>query len=390
MKITTYIFISFLWALAVSFTAFGNEWLEMRVNMGYVLAGCWLLFLAVIWLTGEKKAFRTGFAFSLTNVVAFIIYGVAILGVERFSVVPAAIIREGLGITKTPFHVINYVLYAATALYLVIAFFFARNSKNKRRPPNSLTHTFSVRLHQKLSFTSFFDRVHKKSNKIDAVFMPGCSVSGYNPKLVLKAFDYLNMKQSAALFTGCCGKPTKLIGREVEYKKYRQKTIDTLKPLNCPIIVCCQSCYEVLRESGLPAVFLWEYIVRHGIPVSDEGAHLSAQPSDTRKIAAIPGNITLKMPCRASKETTGNILEILRQKDLGIQRTSNKCCQTGAEDSNTISCCGECRNIHAGGSHKAYHLLDVLFGDDGIDINRRGSYQTWKNRINLARSLNTK
>jgi hypothetical protein len=102
---------SFLWSMALALTCFRNEWLEMRVNIGYLLFGIWLiLFAAGCVLFRKQAALRRGFRFSSVNLLICALYGFLLYGAGRMAVVPAAIVREGLHVTGISFTMVNTVL----------------------------------------------------------------------------------------------------------------------------------------------------------------------------------------------------------------------------------------------------------------------------------------
>lgn len=122
MKYFSILYNSFLWALVISITSFKSEWLEMRLNIGFVFFGLWLAMFAVISLFSRKKTIIMGFTFSIINLVVCSIYGLLLYGIHRLAVVPASIIREGLHITKISFFSINIVLCVFLLAVIIILF----------------------------------------------------------------------------------------------------------------------------------------------------------------------------------------------------------------------------------------------------------------------------
>ncbi|OUO91136.1 hypothetical protein [Cloacibacillus sp. An23] len=105
---------SFIWAAAVSAALFQNTWLEMRVNMGLVLFALFALFFVVsaIWNV------RFSLLFTTASLVLICAAGAFFLGPSRMCVLPALIIREGLGARLVGVPAIN----AAAAAFLVIGY----------------------------------------------------------------------------------------------------------------------------------------------------------------------------------------------------------------------------------------------------------------------------
>lgn len=126
MRILSIIFNSFLWSIVISITIFNNTWIEMRVNVGLVLFLCW----ATIFIVGVIIRCQWRLRFCIINFVICMIYSLILLGGERLKVVPAAIIREGLGFTNISFSIINItVSIFITLLFLLILFIEFQNRR---------------------------------------------------------------------------------------------------------------------------------------------------------------------------------------------------------------------------------------------------------------------
>ncbi len=124
---------SFLWAMALTCTLFGSEWLEMRVNMALILLVGWLLFGLGSYLLLHLKNRDIPLWFTLLNSAVCTGYTLLLLGPKRFSVVPAAILREGLHLRRAAFGQINAVLLGVllAALLALCLLAGARRQKAK-------------------------------------------------------------------------------------------------------------------------------------------------------------------------------------------------------------------------------------------------------------------
>ena len=120
MKLLAVIYNSLLWALTLAAVLFGSEWLEMRVNMAYILLAGWLVFFAAIWGLTRAKKWRISLALTAANTAACLALGLLVLGPGRLGVVPAAIIREGLHMGRLPFSTINTVLVVLLLAMLLV------------------------------------------------------------------------------------------------------------------------------------------------------------------------------------------------------------------------------------------------------------------------------
>ena len=111
MKTFALLYNSFLWATAAAVALFQITWLEMRVNMGWILFGLW----AILSLCAHLRGLRPGRSGTTASLAGAIGCCALLLGWERLFAVPAFILREGLGIDRTPVDAINVVLAALLA-----------------------------------------------------------------------------------------------------------------------------------------------------------------------------------------------------------------------------------------------------------------------------------
>lgn len=126
MKYLKIMYNAFLWALVFAITCFKSEWLEMRVNIGYILFIAFGALTVIFSIYLRKKNLQFGFKFTIINIVICFIYGNFIYGFKRLQVVPASIIREGINITRVPFSKINLILLIILILGLLLILFSDR------------------------------------------------------------------------------------------------------------------------------------------------------------------------------------------------------------------------------------------------------------------------
>ena len=120
---TARLYNAFNLAMFVSVLMSRDEWLEMRVNMGWVFFGLAVILFAV---QSAVKLFRrlcSTFAVSLLCVAVSFGGMYLVLGAEGLPVIPAAIIREGLMQSRLTFSAINTALIIAAAAGLIAVFF---------------------------------------------------------------------------------------------------------------------------------------------------------------------------------------------------------------------------------------------------------------------------
>ena len=126
MKYLKIMYNTFLWALVFAITCFKSEWLEMRVNVGYILFITFGVLTVILSIYLRKKGLQLNLKFTIINIVICFIYGNFIYGFKRLQVVPASIIREGINMTRVSFSKINLILLIILVLGLLLILFSDR------------------------------------------------------------------------------------------------------------------------------------------------------------------------------------------------------------------------------------------------------------------------
>ncbi|MEW9080333.1 hypothetical protein [Terrisporobacter glycolicus] len=126
MKYLKTMYNTFLWALVFAITCFKSEWLEMRVNVGYILFITFVVLTVILSIYLRKKDLQLNLKFTIINIAICFIYGNFIYGFKRLQVVPASIIREGINMTRLPFSKINLILLIILVLGLLLILFSDR------------------------------------------------------------------------------------------------------------------------------------------------------------------------------------------------------------------------------------------------------------------------
>lgn len=133
MKFFKIIYNSFLWAMVIAITCFKSEWLQMRVNTGYIFFIALIFFAFTLSLIYRKREFRINAIFTMCNLAICAIYSTIIYGFDRLKIVPAALLREGIHQTSIPFHKINIALLTITivGIFIILICDIIRNKKVK-------------------------------------------------------------------------------------------------------------------------------------------------------------------------------------------------------------------------------------------------------------------
>ncbi|MDP6178619.1 MAG: (Fe-S)-binding protein, partial [Desulfatiglandales bacterium] len=145
----------------------------------------------------------------------------------------------------------------------------------------------SFRNHQIISTSPFFT-ISKipKNNKATprSVFFPGCSLSAYSPRLVLKAYQYLQQKvPGIGVVLNCCGKPSWDLGDKDRFRKIYERNIKEFSRLGIEeAVVVCINCHKIFREnSDIKLRSIYEIMADMGLPesVSREGHEITIHDS---------------------------------------------------------------------------------------------------------------
>lgn len=128
------IFNSILWAMAIALSCFKSEWLEMRVNIGYIFFASTLILSIILFIALKKKSRKLNLKFTLINSIIMFFYGIFLYGFKRIQIVPASIIREGIHQTRIPFSTINNVILIVLIcgiIYLIVDEFLLKKKKSE-------------------------------------------------------------------------------------------------------------------------------------------------------------------------------------------------------------------------------------------------------------------
>lgn len=131
MKYLNVFYNSFLWAMVIAITSFKSEWLEMRVNIGYIFFATFILLSVILSTIPKGKQLKLSGVFTTANLIICTIYAMILYGFHRLKVVPASIIREGIHRNKIPFSIINWVLLIIIILGLVLIIIFDKSKQKK-------------------------------------------------------------------------------------------------------------------------------------------------------------------------------------------------------------------------------------------------------------------
>lgn len=109
------------------------SWLNMRINMGWIFLGLWLLIAVVLYFI--KKA-KTGVKFTVINLVVNLVLQIVLVGTKGILITPASRIREGFMMSSNvPFGTINIAILVFTIVGLALVLFMNLRKSNEQEVP---------------------------------------------------------------------------------------------------------------------------------------------------------------------------------------------------------------------------------------------------------------
>lgn len=96
-------------------------WLNMRMNMGWIFLGIWVILAIVLYFV---KRLNVGIKFSVANVAINIVLQVLFIGTKGLFSIPASRLREGFMLSSNvTFHTMNMVILAFAVLGMALVIF---------------------------------------------------------------------------------------------------------------------------------------------------------------------------------------------------------------------------------------------------------------------------
>jgi Fe-S oxidoreductase len=216
------------------------------------------------------------------------------------------------------------------------------------------------------------------------LFFPGCQLTASLPKAVKALYLHLTrrLEGGVGLFSACCGAPARWSGREILTRKTVSFLLATWEKAGFPtVILACPSC-RLFFLKELPQ-----------IPIKSLWTVLAQLPSPKRPLA-IDSPLFIHDPCAArfdaeSQDGVRALMATIGQKivEPKMTRKYTLCCgygglaahanpemgrryvfeRTNASPGPFLAWCVMCRDRFLETGQKAYHPLDLLFSEDGVN-----------------------
>ncbi len=213
-------------------------------------------------------------------------------------------------------------------------------------------------------------------------FIAGCALSSYNPELVEKTAHHLqSVYPDISFIQKCCGKPTKALGQEDAFHQRFDGLLADLKDCEVDeVIVGCQSCYKVLELAELKVTSLWALFPEIGLPKESIG-----KGKNSSVVFSMHDSCSIR-PYSQIHEGIRWIVNELGYKSVEPERTgaNTRCCGFGGmivpanpelamrvmqrrvndfPTKEVVTYCAACRQSMLMGGAKAWHILDLIFGN---------------------------
>jgi Fe-S oxidoreductase len=264
---------------------------------------------------------------------------------------------------------------------------------------------WGIRLHQFLSFSSFFQKVHSEGG--EWAFFPGCSMIGYDPELVELTYSWLlRLNPQMGIVSSCCAYPTSGLNDMQKFNVYQTQLGNKLKSAGIrKLVVCCPNCTKSLENlEDVDVISIWQFLDEHPcIFKTDEGiTYVLHDPCPTRNYPEIQATFRRVMERggvtwqeynsnRRWAICCGKIKMLMmiypeKGKELLMKRLSE------SQNRNILTYCFSCVDSFRKAGCNSVHGLDLIFRRP--DEIRSGAIcdviNIWKNRWKLSRKLSGK
>ena len=273
----------------------------------------------------------------------------------------------------------------------------------------------AIALHQSLSFSKIFNTAvsDEIAGFTKAVFIPGCSLASYSPKLVGKTLAYLQQKlPGTGAILKCCGNPTLSLGLEEKFNKRYSQLEKEIENLGAEVIItACQNCFTTISKFSpkLKVKSLWTVIANLG---------LTSEMKNKGKLSDITFSIHDSCSTRYNSEIQDSVRWIINElgykvNESPLSRENTVCCGYGGmivpanpklslkvmkkssqryDEDYIITYCASCREAQIKGGKKALHILDLIFNDtyyksSKINGLNKSFIQNWTKRYRSKKNL---
>jgi len=246
------------------------------------------------------------------------------------------------------------------------------------------------------------------------LFMPGCALSAYSPFLTAKVGEYLKACfADLAIAQKCCARPTKLIGQsDLFCKRIGLLEADIRKCRAKQIIVACPGCLDTLKDiKGVQVISLWEILCEIGLPTASLGKaknsnaafsiHDSCVTRENHKMHQCVRELIKKLGYTVVQSANEGINTLccgqggmVNVANSALSSAAASKCMDGFKTKHIAVYCASCRGTFLANGGKAWHMLDLIWGDVVMAGNEpppnilTSPIKAWKNRLTAKILIN--
>jgi NADPH-dependent glutamate synthase beta subunit-like oxidoreductase len=229
--------------------------------------------------------------------------------------------------------------------------------------------------------------LYKGTGKTGFLFYPGCQLSASHDQYIEEIYRYLvasikdrGTQDDVGLFLGCCGAPADWAGRKTQALENIDRIRQVWDEMDQPtFILACSSCMAVF-EKYLPeikTISLWEIYDQYGLP----------------QTKVRPGRPEIYVHDACATRNQASIHQSIRNianklgyavKELPYHKENTKCCGYGGlvsyanpdqsgdfikdrkaeSPGDLLVYCAMCKDQMITEGQRAFHILDLLYGQD--------------------------
>lgn len=240
-----------------------------------------------------------------------------------------------------------------------------------------------------ISFSDYVKGLYKGTGKTEYLFYPGCQMPASYPDDIKSIYEYLvgHVKGDVGIYLGCCGAPADWAGQQDLMAENVAAIKKVWTEMERPtFILACSSCIRIF-EKYLPEIAvesLWDVYLKEGLPNKDYIK--TAQTLSIHDACGTRENSDLHESVRKIVAKLGYRIE-----ELEYTKEKTKCCgygglvyyanrdqadafvseRTGESPNDLLVYCTMCKDLFVSGGKRTYHLLDLLYPKENVELATR-------------------
>lgn len=236
----------------------------------------------------------------------------------------------------------------------------------------------------------------------DAVFFPGCGLSGTRHEKTHRIWEYLRQASpSMGLVLDCCTKPSHDLGRQAAFESAFGEMLGWLLGQGVRrVVVACPNCFKVFNQygEGLETQSVYELMAEDSalIPSSLTGTHAIHDPCPVRfeeGIQKAVKGLALRSGANVVDSAHGGRLTLCCGEGGAVEAVCGsypdvwqRRIHKGRKGDSLLTYCSGCAS-RLGKGGETRHILDLYFNREGEVPKVAKSPMTYVNRLRLKRRV---